>query len=107
MTRLAGALPKDPKLNGLHAIEDVLISDPEDEHLLLLQVSVSKLTTSIESGEVEATLRVLQVQPVLPTDSDIADRLLRAAQIAHTGQPELPIDTLTTPSNDPGDGDQP
>jgi len=95
VTKLSGALPKDAALNGMHAIERQLINQPEDEHLVLMWVGVSKLTTAIESGEVEATLHVVSIEPVLPGDITVADKLMRAARSAHSGQHELEIDGLT------------
>jgi len=94
VTRLAGALPKDSAHNGLAAIEQKLIDNPEDEYALVVRVTTSKLTTSIESGEVEATLKIIAIEPILDVDVDIADRIMRAARAAHTSQMELPIDGL-------------
>jgi hypothetical protein len=95
MTKLLGALPKDTAHNGLPAIErSLLAADDGDEFTLLVRVAVAKRVESVHSGEVEAVCQVVDVQPVLPGDLDLADRLLRAAREAHTAQPELEIDGL-------------
>jgi hypothetical protein len=95
MTKLSGALPKDSAHNGLGAIERSLVAAEDgDEFTLLVRVSVAKRVENVHSGEVEAVCQVTEVQPVLPGDVDVADRLLRAARQAHSGQSELPIDGL-------------
>jgi len=96
MTTLSGKLPKDSKLNGLHSIEHSLVdAEEEDRWTLLVEVAVPFTKRSVKTGEVEAQLQIVQVQPVLPGDLDVADRLMRAARQAHSGQSELELDGLT------------
>ena len=103
MTKLSGALPKDSAHNGLGSIErQLLVADDVDEFTLLVRAQVAKRVENVHTGEVEAVLAVVDVQPVLPGDVDVADRLMRAARQAHTGQHELEIDGLRV---DPGTGE--
>lgn len=101
MTRLAGKLPDDSRLNGLHAIKRQVLDDPEAQHLLIAWVDCSQITTKIESGEVEPTLRILSIEPVLAGDVHVVERAMAAARRAHSGgQDTLPIDELRDAAKD-------
>ncbi len=110
MTKLSGTLPKDAAHNGLPAIERRLLGAVDsDEFTLLVRVAVAKRVENVHSGEVEPVCQIIEVQPVLPGDLDVADRFMRAARQAHSGQAELEIDGLSVTKGTgegpwPGDG---
>ena len=91
MTKLASALPKGDG-NGLTAIARDLIDDPHRKHVVIAVLDCSKITTSTDTGEVEATVRVRRIERILPIDAPAAERLLRRALEARAGDTQLPID---------------
>lgn len=76
MTKLASALPKT---HGLGALDQLLINHPNGTHLIIARVDASKLTTDVDTGDVEPTVRILAIERVDPADDDTAATMLRAA----------------------------
>lgn len=89
---LAGALPAGDK-NGLAALAPSLVNQPDELRLALITFRVSKLTTTVEDGNVVPTVRIQQFEPVTASgDVDELRRLLRRQYERRTGQAELPLE---------------
>lgn len=92
MTKLNGALPKGEG-NGLSTIARELIDQPEKVHVVLALVDCSKITTSIDSGDVEPTARIRRVE-ALTDDADkaLTHKMMRRELERRTGKTVLPFD---------------
>lgn len=90
MTNLAGRLPKD---HGLSVLQSQLVDSPQTKHIVLAVVDCRKVTSDMDSGEIEPTARILRIEAVLRQDYDQAERLLRRSLEQRHGQPVLPFDT--------------
>lgn len=91
MTRLQSGLPKGDQ-NGLTAIARDLVHAPTDRHLVVAVVDCSKITTNTDTGNTEATVRVLRIERVHPEDITEAERLVRRALEHRHGDTVLPLD---------------
>jgi hypothetical protein len=89
--KIASALPKGT-LNGLVAVDRALVNNPEQEHLVVALVDCKTVTTDTDTGDTEPTVRILHVEVVDQTRTDLADRLLKAAYARRTGDNPLPFD---------------
>lgn len=95
MTKILGKLP-DGDSNGLHVLSQRLIDQPGEHHVIIAVIKTKSITTDTESGDQEATARLLRLEAVLPDatqdDLELAERLMRrAAERRHGGQQALPI----------------
>ena len=84
MTKLASALPKDHGLTNR-----ILTNDPEATHLVIAIVDVKVLTTDVDTGDVEPTVRVLNVEIVNTADGADAQLMLKRALEKRTGKTVL------------------
>jgi hypothetical protein len=91
VTRLAGNLPKGES-NGLQALARQLVDTPEKVHAVLLLVDCKKISTDIDSGDIEPTARIRRVEAVLAEDYPVAQRMIRRALEKRTGKTVLPYD---------------
>lgn len=89
--KLAGRLPKGDA-NGLATIDNILAAEPEMRHVAMVVLSTHKITTDIDSGDTEATMRIDRIERVLPGDAEVAEQLLRRALQKRSGQTTLPIE---------------
>lgn len=85
MTKLAAALPDD---HGLRA--SILTNNPEATHLVIATIDVKVLTTDVDTGHVEPTVRVLNVEIVNTADTQDAQGIYRRALEKRTGRTVLP-----------------
>jgi hypothetical protein len=90
MTTLAGKLPKH---HGLGAIDPQLIDTPKTRHIVMAVVDCRKVSTDMDTGEVEPTVRILRIECVLRDDYTQAEMLLRRALESRHGSTTLPFDT--------------
>lgn len=91
--KLSSALPEGID-NGLAAILNEVIADPERDYLICGIVTGHKLTTDVESGDVVPTVKIVQIEAVTDVEDGTAvQRALRQARSKRTGQ--LSIDTTT------------
>lgn len=92
--KLASKLPED---HGLGTLNHALVESPEKQHLVLGWVDCSKLTTVIDTGEVEPTVRITGIEVVVdPQDVYTCDRLMLQSRAKRTGQEPLPaVDPAT------------
>lgn len=93
MTKLAGALPKSN--NGLDRLNDELVADPTNAHVIVAMIDVSRITVNPDDETSEATCRILRIEPLTGKDADQAAHLLDSAYAHRTGQPMLPVNTFT------------
>jgi len=91
MTQIFGSLPKDDG-NGLGRSVSAFINDPTRKHVVMAVVDTAKVTTNVDTGDVEPTLRILRIEEVLPEDANTAEQLIRRALEARTGDTTLPLD---------------
>jgi cephalosporin hydroxylase len=84
MTKLASKLPDDHGLTNR-----LLTNDPEATHLVIAIVDVKVLTTDVDTGDVEPTVRVLNVEIVNTADGADAQLMLKRALEKRTGKPVL------------------
>jgi hypothetical protein len=62
-------------------------------HVVLAVVDCKKITTDMDTGEVEPTARILRIEAVRRDDYDQAARLLRRSLEDRHGSTVLPFDT--------------
>lgn len=89
--KLAGALPKG-QANGLALLDHVVNQDPETRHVVIAILSTKKLITDVDSGDVEAAMRIDRVERILPGDAETAEKMLRRSLEKRSGMTVLPID---------------
>lgn len=109
MTRLASGLPKGDA-NGLTALARPLIDTPEMVHVAIVLLDCKKIATEIDTGDVEATARILRLEAVLPQDHKVAEKLMRRSLEKRTGKVMLPFELEEQLRNafgsvDPGTGE--
>ncbi len=91
MTKLQGTLPKG-QANGLASIANQLVGEPDKLHVVIAIVDTKKITTDCDSGDLEATVRVRRIEPIVGDDAEKAAVFLRRALEHRTGQTTLPIE---------------
>jgi DNA segregation ATPase FtsK/SpoIIIE-like protein len=92
MTKLKGALPTHDGANGLDALNLQICADPTKQFLVIAVVAGDKITTDVDSGEQEATLRINRIEAVLPNHADGVSDALAASFEKRTGKVPLPMD---------------
>lgn len=95
MTKLVGSLPSGDS-NGLHIISQALVEDTEALHVVVAVLKTKKITTDVDTGDVEATAKIVRIEVVNPDpstgDLEAAQRLLRRALTRRHGGEQLPIE---------------
>lgn len=91
MTKLTGSLPKGES-NGLDAIARALIDSPQDVQVLVVLADCSKISTDIDTGDVEPTARIRRIEAIQGADREVAAKLLRRRFEQRTGKAVLPFD---------------
>lgn len=91
MTRLASGLPKGEG-NGLGAIDRALIDQPSRIHVVVMLIDCKKISTDVDSGDIEPTARIRRIEAVLRDDYPVAERMLRRALDKRLGKEVLPYD---------------
>ena len=91
MTKLASALPKG-EANGLAALARALIDEPAHVHVVVMMVDCKKISTDVDTGDVEPTARIRRIEVVRPQDHAFAEKMLRRALEERTGRTVLPFD---------------
>ena len=92
--KLSSRLPDGPA-NGLEAIAGRLVSMPEESTLIVGMLDVFKLTTNLDTDDVEPTVRLRYVEAVPAEHAGAARTLLETIKAARTGEAMLPIDETT------------
>ena len=90
MAKLTSALPKG-EANGLSALDRELIDSPSSIHVVIALVDCKKITTDVDSGDVEPVARIRRIE-VIREDKDRAAIMLRRALEVRTGKTVLPFD---------------
>ena len=92
--KLAAKLPGDLETNGLDAIADQLVKDPETIRLAVVWLDVSKVTVETDSHAHVPTVRVRRVEPIgdVGEVSDAIRALVDKAQSDRTGRDPIPLD---------------
>lgn len=91
MTKLNAALPKG-EADGLAALARQLIDQPEDVHVIVALIDCKKISTDVDTGDVEPTARIRRIEAVLTDDYPQARKMLRRALEKRTGKTVLPFD---------------
>ena len=91
MTKLASGLPDDHGLTNR-----TLISNPEATHLVIATIDVSRLTTDVDTGNVEPTVRVLHAEIINTADTQDAQGIYKRALEKRTGKTVLEGIDFTT-----------
>jgi hypothetical protein len=91
--RLWPVLPKDVERNGLAAVEQALIGDPEGTHVIIAVINQRRVTTDADSGETTPAARVLHVEAITGADEASARQLLVSAHKNRTGVEQLPFES--------------
>jgi hypothetical protein len=91
MTKLVGSLPKGES-NGLDAIARQLIDSPHDVQVLVVLADCKKITTDLDTGDVEPTARIRRIEAIHGPDKELAAKMLRRAFEGRTGKAVLPFD---------------
>lgn len=89
MTKIKATLPKD---NGLDPLNGLACHDPQRKFLVVAVIETDKITTDVDTGLQEATVRLRTIEPIVTDDAGRAEQLLRRAREKRTGQEELPIE---------------
>lgn len=90
MTKLASSLPKG-EANGLAPLALELIESPRTVHVIVALVDCKRVTTDMDSGDVEATARIRRIEWI-KQDKDQVALILRRAMEERTGKTVLPFD---------------
>lgn len=91
MTKLSPSLPEGDA-NGLAALAPDLVHDPRQPHLVIAVVNCKRVTTDADTGASVPTARIIQAEPILGQDKDLAVQMMRRALEERTGQAVLPLD---------------
>ena len=92
---LSGALPAGES-NGLAAIARDLVEHPTRRHVVVAVVDTVKVTTKVDDGTRQATVRVRRIEVMRdPDDREHLVRLLQREFERRTGQTVLPLDLET------------
>lgn len=91
MTKLTGSLPKGES-NGLDAIARALIDNPHDIQVIVVLADCSKITTDVDTGDMEPTARIRRIEAIHGPDKEVAAKLLRRRFEQRTGKAVLPFD---------------
>lgn len=90
--KLGGALPKGAG-NGLDAIAQQLISEPNQIRVAVVLFDCSKVVHDTDTGDQVPTARVRRIEPITDeTDGQRLRQVLRRAWERRTGQDVLPLD---------------
>lgn len=90
MTKLASKLPKG-EADGLAALSRELIDNPQAVHVVVALVDCQKVTTDMDSGDVEPTARIRRIEWI-QDDREVVGKILRRAMERRTGKAVLPFD---------------
>jgi hypothetical protein len=91
--KMAGALPKGDRTNGLLHIAGDLVSAPWDIRVAVIFFDVQKVTKDVDSGEQVPTIRVRRIEVIdEPSDGNRLRQVLRRAWERRTGEDVLPIE---------------
>ena len=91
MTRLASGLPKGDG-NGLDSLARQLVDEPANVHVVVALIDCKRITTDIDTGDVEPTARVRRIEVISDEDKDLAAKMLRRSLEKRTGKTVLPFD---------------
>lgn len=91
MTKLAGNLPKGES-NGLDAIARALLDSPQNVQVIVVLADCSKITTDVDTGDMEPTARIRRIEAIEGADREVAAKLLRRRFEQRTGKAVLPFD---------------
>jgi len=101
---LSSKLPGEPDINGLDALHDAIINDPERVVVAIVWLDCPKITKEIgPTGSSERpTMRVRRIEPIGEPEELPAElvRLVQAAQEQRTGKIPLPIDVVEVPRHE-------
>jgi hypothetical protein len=93
--KFQGTLPNGDA-NGLHTIAQALVQRPEETHVIVAVITTKKITKDVDTGDVEATARIVRAEVVSPDDYtddlETAERLMRRAMERRHGGEMLPIE---------------
>ena len=94
--KLSSQLAKDDELNGLDAIAEDLITNPQAVTLALVWLDVAKITTDVDTGTKVPTVRIRRVEPhgVAEQASAAIRKLAEDATGKRTGRVPLPFDIV-------------
>ena len=91
MTKLNSALPKGDS-NGLDSLARKLIDEPESVHVIVALVDCKKITTEVDTGDIEPTARIRRIEVITEADKTTVAKMLRRALEKRTGKTVLPFD---------------
>lgn len=91
MTKLAASLPRG-EADGLSALARQLIDEPERVRVVVMLVDCKKISTDVDTGDVEPTARIRRIEAVLAEDHSVAEKMLRRSLEKRTGKTVLPYD---------------
>lgn len=94
IVKLSGKLPGDDDTNGLDALADNLVRDPESIRVAVLWFDVAHITHDTDTGADVPTVRVRRLEPVTGAD---AGQLRTAGNRAHeqrTGRTALDLESV-------------
>lgn len=89
--KLSPKLPEG-EANGLDRIEGRMIREPEDAVIVVAVVDVVKLTSNLDTGDVEPTVRIRKLEVMQNESETDARELLDRAYARRTGREMLPLD---------------
>jgi len=84
MTKIASKLPDDHGLTNR-----ILTNDPEATHLVIGIVDTKTMLTDVDTGDVEPTVRILNIEIVNTADGADAQLMLKRALEKRTGRSVL------------------
>lgn len=95
--RLSSKLPGDPETNGVDAIAEALVGNPETIRYGVVWFDVVKVTEETDTGDNIPTIRVRRIEPLgqaKAVDPRIADVVAEAVE-ERTGRSAMPFEIVT------------
>ena len=96
LVKLSSRLPGDTDINGVDALADDLVKDPETIRVAVLWFDAVKITHDTDTGNDVPTIRVRRVEPIGDVESipKTIRTIVDKATETRTGRASLPFDTV-------------
>lgn len=96
VVKLSSKMPGDAEINGVDAMRDDLIADPEVIRVAVVYFDVQKITHDTDTSTDVPTIRVRRIEPL--GDIDAVDKGVRSAvakaEEARTGRSAIPFEIV-------------
>lgn len=93
---LSSKLPADEDFNGVDALAEILIKDPETFRVAVVTFEVDKITNKISAGTEVPTILIRRFEPIGTVDEIPSEiqKLIDQRIETRTGRKPLPLDAV-------------